>query len=271
VRIILVMLSAKKARPGQGLGWSGKARHALKGCGWRWSSRILPYRVRFRATPPLNNPPPSRPWPWALLSWVPTLSACAPRSPSAVLGGLRVEGHTYIFQGWIGAAGHHPPPATHHTGAILFLARQGCQEKKSAQNQRLMATTRYCGSGGHPEPQYIVVGVISPWEILSFVAGRWSATFQGTLVRWVDGDTADVDISFTWVTIHARLRLARVNAAELVTSEGLRALSEMQKAFPPGSVVTVHVYDRDRYQRLLGDILLDGRSASEYLKSAGLG
>jgi endonuclease YncB( thermonuclease family) len=118
---------------------------------------------------------------------------------------------------------------------------------------------------------------VGVWEILRFVAGndpmagKWSATFQGTVRRWIDGDTVDVDISFTWVTIHARLRLARVDAAELATSEGLRALAEMQKAFPPGSVVTVHVYDRDRYQRLLGDILLDGRSASEYLRSTGLG
>jgi len=118
-------------------------------------------------------------------------------------------------------------------------------------------------------PQYVVD--VSPWEILSFVAGKWSATFQGTVRRWIDGDTVDVDISFTWVTIHARLRLARVDAAEIVTTEGLQALSEMQKAFPPGSVVTVHVYDRDRYQRLLGDIVFDGRSAIEYLKSSGLG
>jgi endonuclease YncB( thermonuclease family) len=116
-----------------------------------------------------------------------------------------------------------------------------------------------------------VVGDVSAWEILSFVAGKWSATFQGTIRRWLDGDTVDVDIDFTWVTIHARLRLARVDAAEISTADGLKAFSEMQKAFPPGSVVTVHVYDRDRYQRLLGDILLDGRSASEYLKSAGLG
>jgi endonuclease YncB( thermonuclease family) len=118
-------------------------------------------------------------------------------------------------------------------------------------------------------PQYVVD--VSPWEILSFMAGKWSATFQGVVRRWIDGDTVDVDISFTWVTIHARLRLARVDAAEIVTQDGLKALAEMQKAFPPGSTVTVHVYDRDRYQRLLGDILLNGRSASEYLKSAGLG
>jgi len=120
-------------------------------------------------------------------------------------------------------------------------------------------------------PQYVVVENISAWEILSFMAGKWSATFQGTVRRWIDGDTVDLDISFTWVTIHARLRLARVDAAEIATADGLKALSEMQRAFPPGSTVTVHVYDRDRYQRLLGDIILDGRSASEYLKASGLG
>lgn len=103
------------------------------------------------------------------------------------------------------------------------------------------------------------------------MAGRWSATFQGTVRRWLDGDTCDVDISFAFVTVHARIRLARVDAPRVETSEGLRALSEMQRAFPPGSTVTVHVYDRDRYQRLLGDLVVGDRRASEYLTSLGLG
>jgi len=99
----------------------------------------------------------------------------------------------------------------------------------------------------------------------------WRMIFCGEIRRWVDGDTVDVDLRLAWITVHARIRLARVDAPPLGTGDGFKAYQEMQRAFPPGAQCEVRIFDRDRYQRMVGDLWVGDLSACEYLRQIGLG
>lgn len=88
--------------------------------------------------------------------------------------------------------------------------------------------------------------------------------FLGQVTRWIDGDTVLVDVRVFDVTHHLRVRLARCDAPPVDTPAGLQALATMQRAAPPGTTVRVVARDRDRYQRIIADLILpDGRSAAD--------
>lgn len=95
-----------------------------------------------------------------------------------------------------------------------------------------------------------------------FVSGN--SEFLGQIVRWIDGDTCLVDVRAFDVTHHLRVRLARCDAPPVDTPAGLQALATMQRVAPPGTQVRVLVRDRDRYYRLVADLVTaDGRSLSD--------
>lgn len=95
--------------------------------------------------------------------------------------------------------------------------------------------------------------------------------FRGRIIRWIDGDTVLVDCRILDCTHHLRVRLARCDAPPIDTPEGLRALSAMQRAAPPGTECVVHAVDRDRYQRIVASVQVGGRDLSDLVARQGGG
>jgi endonuclease YncB( thermonuclease family) len=101
------------------------------------------------------------------------------------------------------------------------------------------------------------------------------------VVDWHDADTAhiDVDLGFGQIaaayTIEGRPQLScrvyGINAAELGTSEGKRALAYVTALCPPGTVVSVVSHGWDKYGgRWDGSIMLpDGRDLATVMLDAG--
>lgn len=92
-----------------------------------------------------------------------------------------------------------------------------------------------------------------------------AAQFSGTVVRVVDGDTLDVLRPGRAV----RVRLADIDCPEASQAYG-RAAKRAAADLAFGASVTVLVRDRDRYGRLVGEVLLaDGRSLNRELLRDG--
>jgi micrococcal nuclease len=89
--------------------------------------------------------------------------------------------------------------------------------------------------------------------------------FSGRVVGVTDGDTISVLRDQRAVTI----RLEGIDAPEKSQAFGQRA-RQFAAAQAFGQTVTVHVSGRDRYGRLLADVILpDGRSLNQELVRAG--
>lgn len=96
--------------------------------------------------------------------------------------------------------------------------------------------------------------------------------YEARLIRWVDGDTADLDVDLGFHLSHAiRVRLFGVDCPELHTPEGKSALAFVLGIVPVGSAVEiVTVKDRtEKYGRYLASIYRDGESVVERLIAAG--
>lgn len=92
-----------------------------------------------------------------------------------------------------------------------------------------------------------------------------AASFSGRVVRVLDGDTLEVLEG----TTPRRVRLHGVDCPERNQPYGSRARQfTAELAF--GRTVTVVIRDRDRYGRLVGEVLLpDGRNLNRELVAAG--
>lgn len=107
-------------------------------------------------------------------------------------------------------------------------------------------------------------------------------TVPATVLRVVDADTLDVSLDLGWhITLHAKVRLAGVNAPELATAAGKAArdwvVSQLLR-LPNGDIaeyrpVTVVSHSLDKYGRVLGDVFVGpavtGTSLSGLLLAAG--
>lgn len=102
---------------------------------------------------------------------------------------------------------------------------------------------------------------------LLLVTGSATAEeFRGRVVGVADGDTITVLRDGRGVTV----RLAGIDAPEHRQAYSQRA-KEFAAALAHGRTVTVRVAGRDRYGRVLGEVLLpDGRSLNQELVRAGL-
>lgn len=101
--------------------------------------------------------------------------------------------------------------------------------------------------------------------LMACAASSAAASFSGRVVRVLDGDTLEVLEGAT----PRRVRLHGVDCPERNQPYGSRARQfTAQLAF--GRTVTVVIRDRDRYGRLVGEVLLpDGRNLNRELLAAG--
>jgi len=80
-------------------------------------------------------------------------------------------------------------------------------------------------------------------------------TFQARVERVVDADTllVNVDCGFG-IWTRRRLRLKGINAAELSTTDGLRAKAWVEERLKPCAFVVIKTYQKDKYGRRLTDV-----------------
>jgi len=101
--------------------------------------------------------------------------------------------------------------------------------------------------------------------------------YRATVVRWVDGDTVDVDIDlgFGVILSNKRVRLYGIDAPESRTRDleekrlGQAAHHFVQGFAPSGSVVTLKTYKTGKYGRILAEVILDEANINQLLVSEG--
>jgi len=96
-------------------------------------------------------------------------------------------------------------------------------------------------------------------------------TVPAIVVRIVDGDTLILDLDLGW-GIHRpleRCRLARCNAPEMSTPEGVAARDYVVGLLPLGTPVTFVSKKVDNYGRPLGEVEWSGGNLTDLLLSSG--
>ena len=96
--------------------------------------------------------------------------------------------------------------------------------------------------------------------------------YKSTVSKVVDGDTVDlvVDLGFRVYT-KIRVRLARVDTAEMNTDEGKEVKALVQQKLPVGSEVMLTSSKGDRYGRWIGELVTGaGQNISDWLLEEGL-
>lgn len=101
--------------------------------------------------------------------------------------------------------------------------------------------------------------------------------YKGTIVRWVDGDTVDVniDLGFGVVLSNKRIRLWGIDTPETRTRDleekrlGKAAHHFVQGFAPEGSVVTLKTYKSGKFGRILAEVIMDEANINQLLVSEG--
>jgi micrococcal nuclease len=84
-------------------------------------------------------------------------------------------------------------------------------------------------------------------------------TYAATVRRVVDADTLDVDLDLGMrVHLHARLRVAGVDAPESWTDEGKAAAAYVRSVMHPGDPLVVTTQKPDKYGRILAAVSFSG-------------
>lgn len=106
--------------------------------------------------------------------------------------------------------------------------------------------------------------------MLSAQTAVWGP-YRGVVARVVDGDTVDVQLDLGFdLTVHARVRLAGVNAPELGTFAGRASAAYMRELLPEGASVDVRSVGWDKYGgRVDGRIEAVHGDVAELLVRAG--
>lgn len=98
-------------------------------------------------------------------------------------------------------------------------------------------------------------------------------TYQANVVRWVDGDTVDLDVDLGF-HMHGllRFRLLGINTPERGRPGWAEATARANELAPVGvHVLAVSLKDGDKYGRWLAQVVLDdGRTVNQVLLSEGL-
>jgi endonuclease YncB( thermonuclease family) len=110
------------------------------------------------------------------------------------------------------------------------------------------------------------VRAIAKLILLSLALPASAATLTGEIVGITDGDTATI---LTQENIRDRIRLAGIDAPEHRQPYG-RASRYALSDLVYGRIVTVEWHKRDRYGRIVGKILIDGKDAGLAQIEAGL-
>ncbi len=96
-------------------------------------------------------------------------------------------------------------------------------------------------------------------------------TYKATIDRVVDGDTVDavIDLGFS-ISHKVRLRLARVDAPEMITIEGKRVKSLLENVLRKGQQCQVVTGKGDRYGRWIAEVTVGTVNVSDWLLDSGL-
>ena len=96
------------------------------------------------------------------------------------------------------------------------------------------------------------------------------------IVRVIDGDTveAEIDLGFD-VWLKSPVRLYGINAPELkgvtleAATQSKNFLTDYLFTLPGKTVLQTHGKDKDKYGRVLGTLLKDGKNVSEVMLTEG--
>lgn len=103
--------------------------------------------------------------------------------------------------------------------------------------------------------------------LLLLSTNGYAATFTGMAIRVADGDSVTVEDSAT--KAHIRVRLAGIDAPE--KGQAFNDASRKSLGFLlVGYSVTVEWNKRDRYKRIVGRVLLDGKDAALHQLYSGM-
>lgn len=97
--------------------------------------------------------------------------------------------------------------------------------------------------------------------------------YRATVVRWIDGDTVDLDVDLGFhVITRQRFRLLGVDTPERGEPGYGEARQCAESVLPTGAVVTVETIKTDKYGRWLADLpaVRDELSARGLLKPAAV-
>lgn len=96
--------------------------------------------------------------------------------------------------------------------------------------------------------------------------------YQARLVRVVDADTVvlDLDLGFYQHRLGRSYRLARINAPELSTPEGLLAKAALVDRLAGVTAFLVTTSRADSFDRWIVELYADGQNLSDWLVSEGL-
>lgn len=96
-------------------------------------------------------------------------------------------------------------------------------------------------------------------------------TFDGEVVRWVDGDTVDLrlDLGFS-IYSKQRVRLAGINTPEKGQPNYTEARVKAEELAPIGVTVKLTCHGKDRYGRWIGDVLNGINNVNVAILKSGL-
>ncbi|MEW7279212.1 thermonuclease family protein [Aquimarina sp. 2201CG1-2-11] len=104
-------------------------------------------------------------------------------------------------------------------------------------------------------------------------------TYKATIVRWIDGDTLQVEIDLGfYVQTLQKIRLARIDAPEMNNSVAYRerqakhARAVAKKFCPEGATVTITTtkQNKDQYARYIAEVTYNDTNMSNYLIDKGV-
>ncbi|MEW7279200.1 thermonuclease family protein [Aquimarina sp. 2201CG1-2-11] len=104
-------------------------------------------------------------------------------------------------------------------------------------------------------------------------------TYKATIIRWIDGDTlqVEIDLGFYVQTIQ-KIRLARIDAPEMNNTVAYRerqakhARAVAKKFCPEGATVTITTtkQNKDQYARYIAEVTYNDTNMSDYLIDKGV-
>lgn len=96
--------------------------------------------------------------------------------------------------------------------------------------------------------------------------------YQARLVRVIDGDTVvlDLDLGFYQWRLGRSYRLARINAPEMSTPEGVAARDGLVAHLTAVTSFMVATSKADSFDRWIVELYADGASVSDWLVANGL-
>ena len=95
--------------------------------------------------------------------------------------------------------------------------------------------------------------------------------YQAKLVRVIDADTLVLDLSlgfYQW-RLNRSYRLARINAPELSTADGVLARAALVEHLTDATAFLVQTSRADSFDRWIVELYADGENTSDWLVASG--